>query len=166
MFSRCWLIPCLLLLLVQPVQGMPLLYSFDYTLESGEILSGEFEGELQADGDTLLVTDLLSIAFSGAPDLQLHTELFRNVVTLSGTGNSFTSLGPTPALAGFVIPFQFSGQDLAAISLFDDFTFRIDRYSPDRWRVTPLTGAVPLPGSFSLVLLCLCLAGLHRRQPN
>ena len=92
MSSRYIYIACLLCFLVNPAQATPTLYSFDYELESGEVLSGLFDGELQGDGDTILITDLLTISFSGAPDLALHTELFRNVVTLSGTGSGMAVL--------------------------------------------------------------------------
>lgn len=86
------------LLLIAPFTHANLLnYAFEYELLTGEVLSGLFSGELQSDLDTVLVSNVTEVTFSGFPNVEFKTQLYSdgdfiaNITSLSGTAISFST---------------------------------------------------------------------------
>lgn len=132
-------------------------YNFDYTFLSNEVLSGTLQGELQADGDTILVDSISMAFFTGAPTIEFSDDLTtaNSRASLSGSTmelvtlpplfsggwvllNNVDRLGPDSAQVG--IPF---------LNILEDETF-----FTDRWRIS---GKVSTPSTIMLLSLGLAI---------
>ena len=83
------LVTCAVLLATTaPVQAGPTGFNFLYEFGTGELFSGMLKGELQADLETVIVTDVLMATFTGLPGVAFQTDFIasRNIVTFSGVG--------------------------------------------------------------------------------
>lgn len=88
-------------------------FRFSYTTQSGNVLAGELEGALQADGDTVLVSNVFAPTFNGLDGLEL---------TWFDSTLSFLGIANTEA----AVSFSGSTMDLIACtdsSCFDGFLF-------------------------------------------
>ena len=103
------------LLLPMAANADPIGFNFEYEFGTGEILSGMLNGELQADNDTVIVTELLMASFTALPGVEFQTALIFDVATISGVGGNFVTIAPSGSLAGFQMPFSGSLQALVGI---------------------------------------------------
>jgi len=90
-----------LLIFAGAAQALP--FNFEYEFNQGGVLSGMFDGEIQADGDTIVVSRIFSVAFSELPGLDFRTELLRNrnIASLSGVDVDLSTSTPTRQLGAF-----------------------------------------------------------------
>jgi hypothetical protein len=73
--------------------------NFSYTVPTGDILSGMFEGEIQTDGDTVIVSDVIMPEFNGIPALDPGFLVSVSDV-VSGSG-----IAPTVSFSGMFMDF-------------------------------------------------------------
>ncbi|MDY6782615.1 MAG: PEP-CTERM sorting domain-containing protein [Cyanobacteriota bacterium] len=129
-------------------------FNFSYTLENGDILSGMLEGEVQSDGDTVFVSEILMPLFNGVPSPELpFVESFIEVITgIPGT--------PTVSFSGSVMdiiacdsPACFDGFVLDSNGVFTgvpiysggvSYGNRAEPYNPAQWKLAAKT---PEPAS-------------------
>jgi len=150
-------------------QALPMEYNFEYEFSGGEVLSGMLEGELQMDGDTILISRLGTLAFTGLPDLEFTTVLVPgfNITSLSGNTINLLSEIPDPSLGLITIrePFPNFGR-IASVGFVltsgspsnpaIDIEI-LEPYSRDRWSITQKPSAVATPTSLAMVFLGLGL---------
>tara|TARA_R110002049_G_C9020765_1_gene551330 strand:+ start:417 stop:890 length:474 start_codon:yes stop_codon:yes gene_type:complete len=151
----------LMLIISTSAQAVPMSYNFKYEFGTGEVLSGTLNGELQDDLDTVLVTDVLMVTFTGLPGTTFQTDLLSNVVSLSGAAHSFSTIAPDAGLAGFSLPVSSFFGPYAIVGIPEDYFYLGEFYIPERWS---LTHTVVEPATFTLFGLGLAGLGLARRK--
>ena len=150
-------------------------YDFSYDLSSGEQISGSLLGELQVDGDTIDIVDLLAIEYTGIGTFSGESLAFggldiweSNTVSLSGDIIEFRTEVPFAASPNGLIWFS-SGGGVAV------FEFVFDPISPDlqtAWSVDGETidasawtiAAVPVPAAVWLFASGMLGLGWLRRR--
>ncbi len=72
-----------------PIQAAS--FNFSYAFESGELLSGMVDGDLENDGNTVSNLTNLMATYSGLPDITFDNLIFGNssTATLDGSANLF-----------------------------------------------------------------------------
>lgn len=131
-------------------------FGFSYTNQSGGVLAGMLEGDLQADNDTVFVTGISMPTFNGvaAPELpfiQSISELFGvsfapPTVSLSGTVMDLIACTDGFCDDGFA--FDASGV-FAGFPLYSSgssFGQSVEEYNPKNWALNPKnTTPIPTP---------------------
>ena len=158
---------CLMAAVPGVSRAAPIDYNFAYEFGSGEVLSGMLEGELQPDGDTILVSALSMVTFTGLPGAQFTTALGSGVATVSGLNMLLAAVPPFSQLSdlgGFQLPFDFGGFATLAVVVGPGGAFPIiEQYQPARWRIVPKASPVSSPATLGLTLLGVGLAMMRRR---
>ena len=152
-------------------QASVIQYDFNYALTSGESISGSLLGELQGDGDTINIVELLGIAYSD-PNIATHQYLDpweSNTVSLSGDTLEFRTNVPFAASPNGLIWF-----DGTTVRVFEFF---YDPIAPDlqgaividggtldasAWTIT----AIPVPAAAWLFGSALAGLGWLRRKQH
>ena len=148
------------------------LYNFSYEYSTGT-LSGQLQGTLQGDNNTILVDSVLDfVKFNGTPGVSLPlvssvTNLFGgsapSIVSLNGIGLDFfaceTICGDRIAFGG---PIAYIPTAFVYLGASFGDSGGIRPYDPTKWHIS----AVPEPTSFALMGLGLAgLAWRQRRRP-
>jgi hypothetical protein len=131
-------------------------YQFDHPSSSMGLLSGTLIGELQGDGDTVLVTSVEEVAYSLDAALIFSTELIDGfgapTVSFSGDQMNFGSVGPgDTGLAGWLVsihePFLLANR--AVVVGPDGIAIDFSEFNSASWslQVVPIPAAVWLFGS-------------------
>ena len=137
------------------------LFNFSYTLETGDVVSGMLDGTVQANGDDVVVSDIMGLRFNGAsPGFDIgFVESFEElnfgpppeldpVVSFSGSFMDIIACETNFCAEGFLLSTD-SGEFGSSFTGFED-------YEPARWSLTEK--AVPEPAG--LLLLGIGLVGL------
>ena len=140
-------------------------FSYSYTWESGNSISGILEGELQSDNDTVVVSSIVSTVYSAYETLEFYSgPTSTNLASLSGLVLSVGLPGPAvTGKAGWIIN-RAEIPDMAIIaSPFPSCctSLETEEYVAARWTLT----AVPLPaaGWFIATGVCLLFPLVKRR---
>jgi hypothetical protein len=149
-------------------------FNFSYTLQSGSVLAGMLEGDLQADNDTVFVTGISMPTFNGVagPDLpfiQSVSEFFglgtaAPTVSLSGAVMDIIACESASCFDGFA--FEASGAVLGspAYSSGSFYGAITEPYNPQNWTLTPKdTTPIPTPALLP-GLLGMGVAALRKRK--
>lgn len=169
-------------------------YEFSYTFSSGTALWGAFTGELQSDGDTILINTMEEAYYPTARgDYSLSTELDGlntvNYASLSGVfmDMHYATLSPSPHSCAPNSPYAndwgmgSTGSSLGniagvyiepspSVDFFDCFwmggwpPLQAEAYNPAGWSV--VVSEVPLPAAAWLFLTALGGLGLARKMGN
>jgi hypothetical protein len=153
-------------------------FDFSYATEEGDTLSGQVEGVLQGDGNTLTVSSVLDFAlFNGAPGPSLPfvdslDEAFGApvaldpVLTIDGSFMDFVACTDPACLDGFGFAV---GNAFAAFSGFPlylslgSFGEDLEVFIEDRWSLTARSQA-PLPATLPLLLIGAGALAFRRRR--
>lgn len=153
-------------------------YAFSYASVSGGTLEGLFEGELQADGDTVIVSAVSDLAFDGSPGpaLTFVTSLsdfgrdtgFPPTVTLCGAEMDLlacTAAGCPAGADGLILTFAgLIGGGGGGLFTTSGFGGLDENFDPDRYSLAAVDAAViPLPAPAALLAGALGLLALRRR---
>ncbi len=79
-------------------------FEFSYTFSNGETLEGAMRGDLQADNDTILVTEILDSFYTGDPSLVFTTVLYDNPSTVGPDQGIAYLSGAIPTYFGLSPP--------------------------------------------------------------
>ena len=136
-----------------------MLYNASYTNESGGVTAFMFDGDLQLDGDTVIVNSLLM-----APTYNGVDPLFPSPVLDSFSNFAFGSgLPPVLSLSGSTMDFLWvqdnfddgflfvgdvTGADYSSGPSFGQIT---ETLAPERWTLTEKAPVVPEPSTFALL---------------
>ena len=148
-------------------------FNFSYTLENGDILSGMLEGEVQSDGDTVFVSEILMPMFNGVPGIELPfvqsfieqiTGTLRNpTVSFSGSAMDIVTCDSPDCIDGF----GFDGNGvLIGSSIYSgglSYGDLAEPYNSDRWQLS--SKDVPEPASV-LGLLAVGALGAASKAKN
>ncbi|PSB05206.1 PEP-CTERM sorting domain-containing protein [Merismopedia glauca] len=154
---------------INPAQAAS--FNFSYTLQSGSILSGILEGDVQSDGDTVFVSSISNPSFNGVagPDLPFVYSL---VEFLGGPSGS-----PTVSFSGLNMNFLACSNSGSGCFNGEGFLFDgigaingssvyngspaygavFEAYNPDKWQLT--AQAVPEPTTMLGTLAFSVLGG-------
>ncbi|MBZ8181450.1 PEP-CTERM sorting domain-containing protein [Oscillatoria salina] len=150
-------------------------FNFSYTLQNGDILSGMLEGEVQADNDTVIVSEISMASFNDVlgPELTLIESFFEFLtgtpgvptVSFSGSVMDIIACGTSNCSDGFL--FEGSGSLFGTPAYSSGFSYgnTFDNYNPERWQLTAKNvTSVPEPASL-LGLLAVGALGIasHRK---
>jgi hypothetical protein len=144
-------------------------YDFSYGLDSGYTISGSFLGELQADNDTISMSELLNINYDGPLSGSNYGGLDYisvNIASLSGANLDFTTTLPL----GVDAIIRFQGGGVQVWQVYDD------PISLEGWNAEGIDGgafnaaswsiqAVPVPAAVWLFGSALAAIGFLRRRP-
>lgn len=148
------------------------LYAFAYDSTAHQVrITGTLLGSLQADGNTVLVSQLLGVpSFNGAPAVALpfvdslidvvgRTAFLPPVVSLDGRRMDFAACTSNACRDGF--GFEASGiagyPVVYALASFGNLDANL--YRPADWSIS----AIPEAGTWLLMALGLCCLGVRRR---
>jgi hypothetical protein len=155
------------LLSVGPAEAVTWRYNFSYEQVFGSVISGEIVGTLQADDDTVLVSEIRNPLFDGLPAPALPvidsvTNVFDNptqpvpaTVSLSGAVMDLFVCTDNACSSGFFLD-DFSGVHFAGGA----YGNVLEAYDPARWSLTP----VPLPAALPMLAAGIAALGLMRRR--
>ncbi|MDY7014484.1 MAG: PEP-CTERM sorting domain-containing protein [Cyanobacteriota bacterium] len=127
-------------------------FNFSYTLDNGDLLSGMLEGDVQADGDTVLVSEITMPMFNNAPAPELTffesaLEFLAGipgspVVSFSGLTMDIIACDTSACDNGFA----FEGSGLFTVPAYISSGFYGDAseiYDPARWELAAKTTPEP-----------------------
>ncbi len=175
-----WLkITCLFLALsfVQlPANAVPMY--FDYTLSGGEFISGTLNGDVQQDGDTVAVSQILTFEYLSinVDTSAYYVGLFSTLVTdfpddngpgfvsFSGDYMDFASCDFELCGYGLLIANNSPSNDNIAFGFENPFTFASNLgFNPDAWNLSTIPTTVAEPSSLLLLLMgCVAFWGSRR----
>lgn len=143
------------------------MYDFSYDWGGGQSIVGQLEGDLQGDGDTIHVTDVLANIFTPGGPYTADTGADYFVDRNAGTTHDTFGI---VSLSGFVMDFVLhrgshggSCGYVDSVCLFSSSSWvggRNTGFSPDNWRIA---SSVPEPATLGLLGLSLLGMGVARK---
>ncbi len=154
----------LALLACVSTRAATVVFDFVYQSTFGPLI-GQLDGELQADGNTVIVTSVHNFAVFDGAALSFSTPYVDSVfgttlpgpamVTLDGTGMDFTACASSQCLEGFAFltpGFGLSGYGASPIATAS--FFGLETYTPSNWSMSYAT-IVPSPSTLALLAAAL-----------
>lgn len=151
-------------------QAGAVLFDFSYTLEGGQVLSGQLDGTVDGtDPNLVIVASISNPVFDGAPGPALPfilsvTDFFLAngalpTVSFDGTAMDLIACTDGGCSDGFAFDTSgiFGAPTYSSGSSFGD-TF--EAYNPSAWSLTP----IPLPAALPLMVGALAVAGFAARR--
>jgi hypothetical protein len=145
-------------------------WNFSYDSETGGSLAGRFIGDLQDDGDTIVVSAVSDVSFAGSagpalPSVMSYLSFSLGsdrspTATLSGDVMDILACNSPACSEGFLFTFAgIIGGGGAGVASSPAFGSLVENFDPARYTAT----AIPLPASAALLAGGLALLGLVAR---
>jgi PEP-CTERM motif len=154
-------------------------YDFSFTGPSGPVsgqLSGRIDGVLQSDNNNVLVnslvgpvklngTDVMALPYTNAVSAHFQNPTFQSIafVTLDGSDMTLIACESVLCVSGFLLDTNFTFGGTGFLSS-PEFGSADAPYSARGWSMSPVTGGVPEPTSWAMLIAGFGLVGAASRR--